>query len=188
MKTLRPRPRRTGKRAGFGLLETSVATLLVGAVLVTSMQTVAAVSKHRGGSSQSTTASLLADELLSEILEKEYKEPTQTPTFGPESGETNKTLYDDVDDYNGLNESPPKYNDNTSMTSLAGWTRDVTVTQVAATDPIFSTTIRVGTTAVGVGLASRGSNTDTGVRKVVVNVRKNGTILATVSGLRCDMP
>jgi MSHA pilin protein MshD len=176
------------RRRGFTLVETSISTLIVAVVLVASMRTVVAVTRHRSVHNDATTANLLAEALLTEVLEKEYKEPTATPIFGAETGETSRSLFDDVDDYHGLTETPPKYLDGTSMTALSGWSREVAVTQLGTSDPIFSTTIRTGTSIVGEGLDAKAEDTDTGVRKVIVTVKKSGTALATVTGLKTDSP
>jgi MSHA pilin protein MshD len=177
------------RRGGFTLVETSISTLIVGIVLVASMRTVVGVTRHRSVHNDATTANLLAESLLTEILEKEYKEPTATPIFGAETGETgSRSLFDDVDDYHGWTETPPKHLDGSSMSALSGWSREVAVTQVGTSDPIFSTTIRTGTSIVGEGLDAKAEGTDTGVRKVTVTVKKSGTTLATVTGLKTDSP
>ena len=176
------------RRRGFTLVETSISTLIVAVVLVASMRTVVGVTRHRSVHHGATTANLLAEALLTEVLEKEYKEPTATPIFGAEAGETARSLFDDVDDYHGWTETPPKHVDGTSMSALSGWSREVAVTQAGTGDPIFSTTIRTGTSIVGKGLDAKSENTDTGVRKVTVTVKKSGSTLASVTGLKTDSP
>ncbi len=149
------------------------------------MRTVGAVFRARGQSGDATTARLLADSLLAEILEKAYQDPDATPVFGVESGETSRALYDDVDDYAGLSETPPKFRDGVSMSHLTGWARNVTVQQIATTDALMTATITVGGTPVGVGMRS-GASGATGVRRITVNVRRNGTLLATAVGIRAE--
>lgn len=183
------RPGRIRSRTGFSLLETSICTLIVSVVLVASMRTVLGVFRHRSNHNDAATASLLAESLLTEILEKSYKEPTATPLFGPEAGETGtRSLFDDVDDYHNWSETPPKHLDGTSMTALTGWSREVAVVQVTASDPIFVTTIKSGSTTVGFGLDAKAENADTGVRRVTVTVKKSGAVLGTSIGLKADSP
>ena len=52
-----------------------------------------------------SSAMLLGRDMLEEITSRAYAEPVSAPAFGPEFGEINRALYDDVDDYNGLSEA-----------------------------------------------------------------------------------
>ena len=52
------------------------------------------------------TASLYAQELMEEIRSKSFSDPDQTPVFGLEQGETERSDFDDVDDYNGFLDNP----------------------------------------------------------------------------------
>lgn len=102
-------------------------------------------------------AAELGQAYLDEILTKRYDENSGqggTPrcnstdpgskacstTLGPDPGETRAT-YDDVDDYNGLNESPPKDALGNTRTGYANYRVQVSV-------------VYAGTGADGLGLAS----------------------------------
>ena len=50
--------------------------------------------------------------------------PADRPAFGPDSGESSwhrRSVFDDVDDYNGWNESPPQYRDGTTIPDRDDW-------------------------------------------------------------------
>jgi prepilin-type N-terminal cleavage/methylation domain-containing protein len=178
------RPHRRASRRGFTLVETAISSLLVGILLAASMQTVGTVFRQRSLAADKMTARLLADQMLAEVLEMSYQEPHGAAQFGPESGEAgSRALFDDADDFHGYSESPPKYRDGTSMTQWTGWTRSVAVEEVATNDPVMTATLTAGGITVGLGVRS-GGPVSTGVRKITVTVRRNGTIVATAHGLR----
>ncbi len=82
----------------------------------------------------------LAQELTEEIKQKKWDETTPigggattTPSaIGIDGGETagNKTTYDDIDDYNGLVEHPPKDINNVEIPNTSHFTRWVAVQYV----------------------------------------------------------
>jgi len=78
------------------------------------------VRKHTQGETV-YKATVLGRDLLEEILTKRFDEKTtktggEWSTIGPDAGETDVSDYDDVDDYDGLNEEP-----------ISGYTREVSV-------------------------------------------------------------
>lgn len=90
---------RMQRQAGFTLIELVIFIVIVsvgvaGILLV--MNTVVASSADPMVRKQ---ALALADSILEEILQKEYADPDGT------SGETTRTTFDDVDDYNGKSNS-----------------------------------------------------------------------------------
>ena len=66
-----------------------------------------------------------------------YEEPVDAVLFGREAGEpaTPRTAWDDVDDYDGLSESPPKTKDGVALPGATGWTWAVTVKFALAAAP-----------------------------------------------------
>jgi MSHA pilin protein MshD len=80
-------------------------------------------------------ANHLASNLLEEIRSKRWDENTgaASATLGSESGETRAT-YDDVDDFHGLNESPPKDSQGMTMSGSTGFRQQVSVCYVAGSD------------------------------------------------------
>jgi hypothetical protein len=69
---------------------------------------------------------------MSEIVSQDYSDPTVSGLWGPEltEGLTGRTAFDDVDDYSGFSESPPKDRSGVAMAGWTGWRRSVAVTWV----------------------------------------------------------
>jgi MSHA pilin protein MshD len=61
------------------------------------------------------------------IVAEAYLEEVLTKNFTADGVEASRDLYDDVMDYNGLNESPPKDQNGTVINALAGYTVGVQV-------------------------------------------------------------
>jgi len=80
-------------------------------------------------------ANHLASNLFEEIRSKRWDENTgaASATLGPDSGETRAT-YDDVDDFHGLNETPPKDSQGVTMGGSTGFQQQASVCYVASTD------------------------------------------------------
>lgn len=114
-RTLRPH------RKGVSLVEVVVSTVLVSIVLVTSMQTLTNTSTVRTIASEHNHAPDFASCLFSEIMSHRYSDPEGGTTIGPESGETRAT-YDDVDDYHGLTQAPPRDRTDSVIAEASGWT------------------------------------------------------------------
>lgn len=114
-------------RPGLTLIEALVSLVVVGTMLVVTMGMLSSGVKVRQGIAAQRQGPALARQLLAEIITAAYEEPNGTPVFGYEAGETRAT-YDDVDDYNGLTESPPRARDGTPRTDLAGWTWTASIT------------------------------------------------------------
>jgi Tfp pilus assembly protein PilV len=160
---------RRSQRSGITLMEVTIASILVGTILAASMRTAGSVLRFRSQSCDSSRAALLADDLLNEILALPYADPNETPVFGRESSESAvRSAFDDVDDYNNWTESPPTSKDGTSLTSLDGWERAVTVALVLRSDP------------------SQPAGSDQSLKRVTVTVRKDGTLLSTADVLKVD--
>jgi Tfp pilus assembly protein PilV len=172
-------------RRGFSLAETFVSVLLVGVCLAASMQTVGAVLRQRSSTNDDTVAALLAQQLLSEVLSQSYEEPDDAVAFGAEGEEAGREDFDDVDDYNAWTETPPTDRQGTALDGLTGWSREVLVEQVPASDPLVAA-VRVGSTDVGLGLRTANA-TDSGVKRITVTVKQNGTVVSALVGLRTDV-
>ena len=159
------RPRQPARR-GFTLVEAAISIAIVGGLVVASLYALGGAARGRSVQTAAAVGDGLAACLLSEILQCKYVDST-SPTFGPETGETNGTrsAFEDVDDYNGWTETPPQNKDGTTLTGYTGWTRSVVVAWVAP-----------ATLAV--------SATDTGLKKITVTVTDPRGRQTTVSALR----
>ena len=90
-------------------------------------------------------ALLSADALLEEIISKGFEEPDlPSGSFGTE--EASRRLFDDIDDFDGLVESPPVHADGTAVEGQAGLARSVTVSNVRFSGPDQATPEADGST------------------------------------------
>ncbi len=153
--------KRSNLRRGITMAETIVSSLLVGLVLVGTIQLVAPIVRSGSVMSDKLVASNLARELSEEIGTKFFTSQSvdDVDQIGADAGDTRAT-YDDIDDYHRLNNSPPQLSDGRVMTHLGGWARIVKVTHVELADPDAE------------------SATYTGLKRVSVTVTKDGVTLA----------
>lgn len=146
-------------RAGFSLFEV-VGALLITAVLITaSSRTIAAAKMRERRTLDQISEIYLANELLNETQLQAFSEPDDVPVFGLEAGESgsNRLLYDDIDDYNGLIESPPKRRDGTAWSEFSAVTRSVKVDWVSDTPPHTTQTSASGLKRVEVSIIRDGN-------------------------------
>jgi hypothetical protein len=149
-------------------VECAVSTLLTAVVIVGALQCVAATQRIRRAMREQRQDRELAQQLLSEIVQGFYLEPSGSATFGAEGDETlgNRSLFDDVDDYHLWSEGPPAGKDGSPLTGFAGWTRQVTVSWVDPANP---------NNAVG---------SDQGIKKISVSVTSPFGKTTTLAALR----
>ena len=117
-------------------MEVTVSTLIVGAMAVASLNALGAATRSSVDAGRRGVATTLAAELMSEILQAEYSEPSGSASLGPDSGELGgpRSAFDDVDDYDGWNKSPPQYRDGTVIPDRADWRQRVEVDYVLTSD------------------------------------------------------
>lgn len=135
------------KAAGFTLIELIV-TIVVTAIALTGLGVgLLTASRNSADPIVSMRAATLAQAYLDEILSKRFDENTEsggvtrcgetgqlacTVTLGAEAGET-RVNFDDVDDYHGLNESPPSNTLGVAETNYDGFRVQISVSY-AGTD------------------------------------------------------
>ncbi len=111
---------------GFTLIEVIIFLVLAGIILPLIFIPFMTGLKSYSTPEVVSTATFLGEELMEEIKSKGFDENPASPTdpgiLGPEAGETRST-YNDVDDYDGLTETPSGFN---------GYSRSVTVFYVSA--------------------------------------------------------
>lgn len=158
----RPNPR------AFTLVEAVISIVITSVMLVAALRTVAAARSGQIWNSDRLRAIYLAQDLMAEITSKPYTDPGATPLFGPEGAEIvgGRSTYDDVDDYNGLSESPPKDRSGTSIPGATSWTRAVTVIWVMPADLTQTSLI------------------DRGAKLITVTVSRNNATLAKLVEVR----
>jgi len=97
----RPRQHTEGFTLAEALLAAAVLSMTVAAILIPF--TVAAVNQH--ADARITTATLLAEEIMEEILAKPFHDPNGPSLPGPEAGELSRSQFDNIDDYHGYAEA-----------------------------------------------------------------------------------
>lgn len=146
---------------GMTLIEVAMSTVIVGVMMVAALSGVAASAKERAAMANAATAQALGESLMAEI----DRVACGSGMIAADLGAGNRLAFDDVGDYTGLNDSPPKERDGTAIPGVSGFSRSVAVTNV---DP---------------ATLSSGPPTS-GFRKVVVTVAYNGKVLATLWTIR----
>lgn len=151
----------TNLRRGITMAETIVSSLLVGLVLVGTLQLIAPIIRSGSVMTDKLVASNLAREMSEEISTKYFTSQVvdDLDLIGADAGDTRAT-YDDVDDFHGLNNSPPQLSNGRVMTHLGSWARVVKVAHVELSNP------------------NAESATYTGLKRVSVTVTKDGVTLA----------
>ena len=115
--------------AGFTLVEALVATLIVGVMLTAVLTALGGSKVSRAITANRAVGQQLAEDLLAEILQQAYQDPTNPNALGlaPAQSATNRSTWTDVGDYNGFSESPPQTRSGTVLTAFTGWSRSVLV-------------------------------------------------------------
>ncbi len=155
-------------RPAFTIVEAAISTIIVAVMLVAALNTVGASRTTQHKVVLVSRGQLLAEALMAEILQQRYQEPDGTPAFGCETGEatSQRSAYDDVDDYNGWSAGPPRARDGSPLVNSAGWRRSVTVERI---DPIDTEEVRT---------------VETGAKRITVTAAYEGVPQATLVAIR----
>lgn len=127
------RERRT---AGFSLVETvisgAVLAMLAGAVL----SATTAAADRRQDAAVRARANQLAHDLIGEMRRLVYGDPTATggESLGPEAGESDRSAFDDVDDFDGYKEEPIVDAGGVELSGFSGFARRVSVIWITPED------------------------------------------------------
>ncbi len=161
---------RNPKFRGLTLIEVVASTMIVSLMAVAALDALGAATKSANSIGNRAIAAGLADELMSEILMQPYSDPDGSAVFGRETGEaaSPRSAFDDVDDYNGWNASPPQYRDGTVIPDRTNWRQRVTVSRVLPNSP------------------SQTTGTDQGAKQIHVTIEYQGQVLADQIAVRTD--
>lgn len=119
---------------GVTLIETVVSIVVLGVALPPLIALFHEIASHTPDDLHQRAALAYADGLMEEILSKEYEDPSEPrSSFGTE--EVLRSSYDDVDDYDGMNNSPPRHLDGSVLGDYGGFTRSVEVHNVTGANP-----------------------------------------------------
>ena len=130
----------------FSMVETAFSVLLVGGLLVTSLNTLSASASAQKGLADRGRGQKLAMDLMAEVLRTNYEDPDGSPAFGPETGESTLTRanFDDVDDFRGHSESTCTYKNGSTVAGFTRWRRTVAVDRVLASDLLQTSLVETG--------------------------------------------
>lgn len=117
---------------GFSLIEVLIAVILVGLAIASLVAANSSFTKANGAGANLSTAEFIVGQMrelttLLPVIDPE----TGTDIFGPESAET-VTNYDDLDDFDGANFSPPISTDREVLNNFAAFSQQITVENVSA--------------------------------------------------------
>lgn len=141
-------PARIVCRGGSTLLEVLICVLIVGALTVPALQMLGSVAASYARRANRDVARMLAQDLLSEIKQADFSDPeSSTSVFGiePDETNTNRSDFDDVDDYHLWTEQPPQFRNGAPMIGYEEFTRTVEVNYV---DPNSTAAISVTETSL----------------------------------------
>ena len=163
-------PAKRDIRRALSLIEVVASTMIVGLMAVAALNSLGAATRSSDSIGNRAVALALADELMSEILQALYEDPTQTPVIGRESGEaaSPRSQFDDVDDYENWNQNPPQFRDGTIIPYRTLWRHRVRVRLVTPGNPTLI------------------SVTDQGVKRIDISIEHDGKVLATQSAIRTN--
>jgi type II secretory pathway pseudopilin PulG len=121
---------RTGRRTGFTLIEAALVTSIVGIGVLAMLQLLAAGTTSNGADAEMTTALNLAKGIREMSVGLAFVDETTPTNWGPDAGETNVGLYDDIDDLDGAVFNPPIDALRLTLNDHANWEQRVTVQSV----------------------------------------------------------
>jgi Tfp pilus assembly protein PilV len=162
---------RATPRHALTLVEVVVSTLIVGLMTVAALDGLGAATRSSQWAGNQGIAQGLADDLMAEILTKAYSDPDGSAVFGLETGEAApRSNFDDVDDFNGWNQKPPKAADGTTFSDRAKWRRSVIIERARLSDLTQTTA----------------GDTDEGAKRIHVTIEYDDTMLAEEYALVTD--
>jgi len=144
--------------------------MIVGMMAVATLNALGAATKSSDTIGNRAIAAGLADELMSEIVQQPYSDPDGSNLFGRESGESAspRSAFDDLDDYNTWNVTPPQYRDGTTISNRTNWRQRVEITRVTPSNP------------------TQTSNTEQGAKRIRVIIEYQNQVLADQSSIRTN--
>ena len=141
---------------GMTLIEVLISTLFVSFLLIGALTGLSAATRANQASSEIAFASQLGEEMVAEIMSNAFKDPDGGSWIGPDSAElsADRRTFDDVDDYNNWDQSPPLNRDGSARAAATGWRRQVTVSHVLRSFPDTVSILETGLKKVSVTVTS----------------------------------
>ncbi len=118
-------------RPGVTLAEVAISALLVGLLVVASLNSVGSTVRTWRLAAEDASGDALAQQLLREIMLQSYEDPNETPVWKHEPSEipsaATRVEFDDTDDYDDWTASPPQHPNGEPVSGYDGWARSVIV-------------------------------------------------------------
>ncbi len=113
---------------GLTLIEVMISIVLVSTILLVSVTASANLMRNNQQRRDTALGQQLSSQFLDEISSLDFRDRVE-PSYGLETGEigSDRTTFDDVDDYHGYVISPPTHRDGTTVENFDGWTVTVAV-------------------------------------------------------------
>ena len=119
----------------FSLIEVLLAIILVGIAVASLVAANASFTKENSAGTELSTAEFLIQQIKELTIQLPVVDPeTEYANFGPEADETTVAQYDDLDDFDGADFSPPINADRTLLNDFVPYHQQVTVQNVSAND------------------------------------------------------
>lgn len=153
----------------FTLVETVISILIIGVVVVATLNTVGAAKMAEFRHTSHSRGLLLAQDLMTEILQHPYWDPVIEGGMGPDSPEAdtgNRSLFNDVDDYHRWSASPPQHRDGSAITWADGYRREVYIVWIQPDNLSYA------------------SNVETGIKAIQVTVTYNNQVIVELMAAR----
>jgi Tfp pilus assembly protein PilX len=150
-------------------METTVSMVVLSLLVVAGLNASGALGRARRSMGDRSLAEGMAHSLLAEVCSRAYTDPDEsTGVLGMETGEKmDRPTLNDVDDYEGLMESPPTDLWGNALTDEPGWERTVRVEWVEISGGVL-----------------KDVGSETGMKRITVTVSRGGRLLAEAVAVR----
>lgn len=155
---------RSASKSGTTLVEAVIATLILAFAVSAVATALMAGTQQSYEALDASLAADLAQGVMEEIIALPYNDPDGSGAIGPDAGETDRTLFDNMDDYHGFSE-------------VAGAVSDAQGTAYPSLYDRFDRTVSVQPTTVespSLGLSVPGI-------LITVTVRQNNRVMVVLT-------
>jgi len=152
------------RNCGYSLIELIITIVISSVVISAIIMSFYPAAKGMGFTKTARDATILAEDVMNEILSKGFVDTNWPTLFGPEEGVSNRAKFNDVDDYNGMTSRPPRTIEGVVLTNFNSLSVSVAVENVSVSNfnavvpqPAGSTgfkRIRVVVSGQGVGITN----------------------------------
>ena len=98
-------PIRHSAPRGFTLVEALLAAAILAMAIMAITAPFTAATRNEQADGRRTVAVSLASEIMEEIISKPFDDPDGASAVGPETGESTRESFDNIDDYHGYRET-----------------------------------------------------------------------------------